>query len=68
VHVHPEGGRSYFGRIARAADQVSEAQPLITELAEKFEQLKKNKELKNVAVRVRKEGNLVRLLGLAEQK
>jgi CRISPR-associated protein Cmr6 len=48
--------------------KVSDAKQLIAGLGENFEQLKKKKQLKPVAVKVRTEGNLVCLIGLAEQK
>jgi len=41
------------------------AQKLIESLGERAAKLKKAKELKNVHVRVRIEGNLIELLGLA---
>ncbi len=40
---------------------------MLAGLGNRAEQLKKKKELKNVAVQVRMQGNLVELLGLAEQ-
>lgn len=43
------------------------AKEMLAGLGDRAEQLKKKKELKNIAVRVRMQGNMVELLGLAEQ-
>jgi CRISPR-associated protein Cmr6 len=64
----PQHIKATFRGKTTAPVKLGDAQHLISQLGDKFDQLKKKKDLKGVAVTVRMEGNLVRLLGLAEQK
>lgn len=60
--------KAFYEGKTTAAMKGEDAQALLTDLAERAKKLKKDKELKNVAVRVRLEGNLITLLALEPGK